>query len=214
MNQITRPLYADEIRLLTKLKNNIIKKKSAGIGVTHILLVLLTGFIFADLAYLLHTGFMAFVAGTFAVVCFAFVIFGPYEAFKDRRRTRKRLRQLNQLLLNNTLEVTLVQAQQIAVGREFEDEGDLYLISYGDGQVLYLWDNGHGMKGFPCLTFEIYKEDYTALVSRQVHVLSEKITPLEIAAEKKWKYLKKYGGPAHLATEQVDFDRLLSRFYE
>ncbi|SEW51263.1 hypothetical protein [Chitinophaga arvensicola] len=214
MNQITRPLYADEIRLLTKLKNKIIHKKRTGIGATHIILVLFTGLIFADLAYVLHTGFMAFVSGTFAVVCFLFVIFGPYEAYKDRRRARKRLRQLNQLLLTNTLEVTLVHAQQIAVGREFEDEGDLYLIAYGDGDVLYLWDNGHGMKGFPCLTFEIYKEDYTALVSRQIHVLSPKITPVEIEAEKKWKYLKKYGGPGHLATERVDFDVLLSRFYE
>lgn len=174
---------------------------------------MLTGIAFADAALWIGKGLGLFVMGTLAVLCFIFVIMAPYEIFKERRLRQKRLMKVNQLLMDNELEVTLVKALQVAVAPEYEDEGDLYMVEFEEDNILYLWDADFRLrKGFPCQTFEIYKNDYHRLTNRTVHRLGGTIAPQFIEPGLKWKYLKRYGSPAHMSTEHIRFDDLMNRF--
>ena len=213
MEQISRPLLADEIRLLNKLKRKSLKQRVARYKVSDFIFIFLTGILLLDAAMLMEVDIAAVVFGTLAGLCFSFVVLAPYEIYSKRRRSKKKWSQLNHLLMENGIQVTLVNALQVAVAKEYEDEGDLFIIEYKAGEVLYLWDHDDQLKKrFPCQQFEIYKEDFISLTGRPVHALSERIQPREIDAQSKWKYLKKYGGLEHMATEQIGFEELMSRF--
>lgn len=213
MEQINRPLLADEIRLLNKLKRKNMKRRISRFKVSDFIFIFLTGAALLDMALLIEVATAAVVFGTMAVLCFSFVLLAPYEMYRKRRRSKKRWSQLNQLLMENGIQVTRVNALQVAVAKEYEDEGDLFIIEYKAGEVLYLWDYDDQLKKrFPCQQFEIYAADFTSLTGRPVHALSERIQPRVIDAKSKWKYLKKYGGPGHMTTEQIEFEELMSRF--
>lgn len=213
MEEINRPLYPDEIRLLNKLKRKIIKGRVPTLKLYHYLLILLTGVALADTAHQVNIPFVTFVFGTMAAICFLFVVFSPYEVYRKKNQLRKKLVQINNLLMENVLSVTLIHASEIALAEEYEDEGDLYLIEYEPGAILYYWDHDYYLrKRLPCLKFEIYNDDFAALTGRQVHALSEKATLRMIGAKLKWQYLGKYGAPAHLTTERVEFEELMNRF--
>jgi hypothetical protein len=213
MEQISRPLLADEIRLLNKLKRRSLKQRVSRFKVTDFIFIFLTGVALLDVAMLMEADFAVTVFGAMAALCLSFAVLAPYEMYRQRRRSKTRWSQLNQLLMENGIEVTRVNALQIAVAKEYEDEGDLFMIEYKAGEVLYLWDHDDQLKKrFPCQQFEIYKEDFTALTGRPVHALSERIQPRVIDAKSKWAFLKKYGGPEHMTTEQIGFEELMSRF--
>ena len=213
MKEISRPLYPDEIRLLNKLKRKMIKGRVPRWKLYHYLLILLAGAALADTARQVNVWFETIVFGTMAAICFIFVVLSPFEIYRKKHRLQKKLMQINNLLMENILSVTLVHATEIALAEEYEDEGDLYLIAYEPGAVLYYWDHDYYLrKRLPCLTFEIYKDDFAALTGRPVHALGDKATLRMIGAKSKWQYLGKYGAPAHLATEQVEFEELMNRF--
>lgn len=178
MEQISRPLLADEIRLLNKLKRKSLKQRVSRFKVSDFIFIFLTGILFLDAAMLIEVDFAVAVFGAMAVLCFSFVVLAPYEMYKQHRRSKKRWSQLNHLLMENGIQVTRVNALQVAVAKEYEDEGDLFIIEYKAGEVLYLWDHDNQLKKrFPCQQFEIYKEDFTSLTGRPVHALSERIHP-------------------------------------
>lgn len=213
MEQISRPLLADEIRLLNKLKSSLIKERVSKFKLHDFVFIFLAGAVFTDMAILMEVKVAAVVFGTLAVLCFSFVVFAPYEMYKQRVQSKKKWSQLNHLMMKNGIQVTRVNALQVAVAKEYEDEGDLFIIEYKAGEVLYLWDHDDQLKKrFPCQQFEIYKEDFISLTGRPVHALSERIQPRVIDAKSKWAYLKKYGGPGHMTTERIEFEELMSRF--
>jgi hypothetical protein len=213
MEQISRPLLADEIRLLNKLKSSLIKERVSKFKLHDFVFIFLAGAVFTDMAILMEVKVAAVVFGTLAVLCFSFVVFAPYEMYKQQVQSKKKWSQLNHLMMKNGIQVTRVNALQVAIAKEYEDEGDLFIIEYKAGEVLYLWDHDNQLKKrFPCQQFEIYKEDFISLTGRPVHALSERIQPRVIDAKSKWAYLKKYGGPGHMTTERIEFEELMSRF--
>jgi len=136
----------------------------------------------------------------------------PYENYKNRQKAKAKIKEIDNHLNSRTVEVYPIQAQRIALAKEYEDEGDLYLVETDDCCILYLWDNDYNLKkNFPCLVFEIYNEKFYKLIGRQVNPLSEKIKPIVIDAKSKWAYLKKVGGPDHLSIEKRDFDKLVDQ---
>jgi ABC-type multidrug transport system fused ATPase/permease subunit len=213
MEEINRPLHADEIRLLNKLKNKAMKKRTSRYKVLDFIFIFLTGLALTDIAVGIKIDMATFVFGTMALLCFIFLVFWPNVINNQPRQQQKRWSQINHLLMENGIQVTRVNALQVAVAREYDDEGDLFIIEYKAGEVLYLWDQDDQLKKrFPCQQFEIYTDDFTALTGRPVHALSERIHPREIDAKSKWKYLRKYGDPGHMTTEQIGFEELMSRF--
>ncbi|MBS0029979.1 hypothetical protein ACTJJ0_21070 [Chitinophaga sp. 22321] len=213
MKHISRSLYPDEIRLLNKLKTKLLKKKAPGFQLYQFIPVLLTGMIFIYMINLIRVPIVTVVFGTIAIGCFLFVVMTPYESYRKKQQAKKRLSQVNHFLLTNEVEVTVIHARRIALACEYEDEGDLLLVEYEADAVLYLWDHDYRLKKrFPCLHFEIYKDDFASLTGRPVNALSERIVPAVIDAGAKWNYLKKHGGPVHMTTEQINFEELLERF--
>lgn len=155
-----------------------------------------------------------FLFGTIAIFCASFLVFGLYTIYVSQRRNRRFLKELENWIGNETIRTWRINAIRIAVAKEYEDEGDLYLVEYEPDKVLYLWDHDYNLKGkFPCLEFEIYEADYCKLIGRQVYPLSEHIKPrLVIDRKVKWKYMKEVGAPEHLSTESIDFDTLVARY--
>ena len=105
-----------------------------------------------------------------------------------------------------------MKASRIAVAKEFEDEGNLYIIETENKAILYLWDTGYNLKkNFPCLEFEIYSEHFCNLIGRPINPLSEKIKPIAIDAKTKRAYLKKVGAPGQLTIENRAFEEVLEQ---
>ncbi|SDG23006.1 hypothetical protein [Chitinophaga filiformis] len=116
--------------------------------------------------------------GTIAVFAFAFIVFTPYETYKLRKRNGKFLQQITSFIDKGTIDTWLIDAKRIAIAKEYEDEGDLFMIEYDTDEVLYLWDHDYSMqKQFPCLKFEIYEESFVKLLGRQISPLSNRIDP-------------------------------------
>lgn len=207
----TRPLYPDEQRLLRTLRTQKDKETGSKIKFQHFLVA---GILGAGLTYLASTikgGFWVFLFGTLAVFAFAFIVFAPYEIYKMRRRHKVFLNSLNAIINKGTVDTCLVNARRIAVAKEYEDEGDLYIIEWDTDRVLYLWDYDYNLrKKLPCLDFEIYEENFFKLFGRQVYPLSSRITPVAIDKKAKWKYMSK-NAPGHLQIDNMSFDKVLER---
>ena len=146
-------------------------------------------------------------------MCFSFIVFTPYELYKQKRRHRATLQALDQAISKGTVAVCSIQAQQIALAKEYEDEGDLYIVEYEPGRMLYLWDTEYNLnKTFPCLDFELYEESFFKLLGRRLNPLSEKIKPALIDRKAKWNYMKKYGAPGELETVEMGFEELVGKY--
>lgn len=112
-----------------------------------------------------------------------------------------------------TVDICSINAKRIAIAKEYEDEGDLFIIECDTDKVLYLWDYDYNMqKNFPCLNFEIYEDNFFKLFGRQVYPLSERINPLTIDKKAKWNYMSKVGAPGHLQTENKNFDKVIEEY--
>jgi hypothetical protein len=209
----SRQFYPDELRLLKNLKTQ--KEKEGGVKIKfyHFVIAGLSGSAFTYLATLLPDSFWTFLFGTVAVFSFAFIVFAPYEIYKMRRNGKDFLKSLNATIEKGTVDTCLINAKRIAVGKEYEDEGDLFIIECGADKVLYLWDYDYNLgKRFPCLDFEIYQDDFFKLLGRQVYPLSDRIKPLIIDKKTKWNYMKKFGAPEHLQTDSINFDKLIEAY--
>lgn len=209
----TRPFYPDELRLLKTLKNQREKEGGGKLKFYHFLIAGLTGAGFTYLAVVLPDSFWTFLTGTVAVFAFAFLVFTPYEMYKRRRRNKDFLQRLNAAVDKGTVATCIIHANRIAVAKEYEDEGDLFLIEYGTGKVLYLWDYDHSLrKKFPCPDFEIYEDNFFRLLGRQIYPLSDRTEPVLIDRKAKWNYLRRFGAPGHLQTDNTSFDKLVEDF--
>ena len=205
-----RPLNTKEVKTLQKIRSTAEKDFKRGYKIHYLLTAAVVGVICAFLASETSYAFLTLVFGTASVLSFSMVIFMPYETYKDRRKAKKKINKIDALLGQDGIDVVPVRATRIAVAKEFEDEGDLYIVETANKDILYLWDSDYNLKkNFPCLEFEIYSEDFYNLIGRQVNPLSEKYKPIIIDAKTKWTYLKKVGGPEHLAVEKRVFEEVI-----
>jgi hypothetical protein len=203
-------LTLKETKALNKIKSGLDKELKQGYKAHYFLFAFGLGITFVYLATWTTYDFLVFVFGTIAVFSFACVILMPYEIYKNSRRARLKIKQINNVLLANSIDVTPITAKQIALAKEYEDEGDLYIIETDNSDILYLWDNDYTLKkNFPCLEFEIYDKDFYALIGRQVNSLGNKFKPIVINAKAKWTYLTKVGLPDHLTIDRKNFNRLV-----
>ncbi|SIO42682.1 hypothetical protein [Chitinophaga niabensis] len=211
LHTIIRPLHTDEIATLKKLKKEATKKLKSK-KIIHYLIALLIGIATTSIAmYLKAYDLAVFVFGTIAVFAYGYVIFVPYEIYKLNRETKKKLKRIDDFLESNALKVIPVNALRIAHAKEYEDEGDLYIIEYKPDHLLYFNDLD-GERSFPCLSFEIYEEDYSWLTWQHIRALSKEIEPVLISGKAKWAYGKEHGLPEHLATEVRSFEEVMEDF--
>jgi len=154
-----------------------------------------------------------FTFGTIAVLAFAFIVFVPYEIYKQKNRHKLFLQQLSTAIEKGTVDTYLIKTRRIAIAPEYEDESDLYIVELNDYEVLYLWDTEYNLnKKFPCSDFEIYENDFFKLIGRQIYPLSEKIQSVKIDKKTKWNFMKQYGASGHLEIEKINFDQLLEKY--
>lgn len=209
----TRHFYPDEQRLLKTLRTQKEKEGGSKIKFYYFLVAGLLGAGFTYLATLTQGSFWVFPFGTFAVFSFAFIVFTPFEIYKKGKRSKNFLHQLNTVIDKGTVDTCLIHAKRIAVAKEYEDEGDLFIIEYDTNKILYLWDYDYNLrKKFPCLDFEVYEDNFFKLLGRQVYPLSDRIKPLTIDKKAKWNYMSKIGTPGHLQTDNINFDKLVEEY--
>lgn len=207
-----RPLSQKEMKALKKVRNtnqNVLKR---GYKWPNVVAALILAAICVYGATWTRYDLVTFLLGVSAFFSLGYVIFMPYEAYKDIRRAKKMIRKIDSVMDGGTVEVTPVKATRVAMAKEHEDEGDLYLVEVANDQLLYVWDFDHNLrKGFPCLEFEFYDEEFQVLIGRQINPISEKIKPIVIDSEGKWNYLKKFGSPGHMEIRKGNFDRIIEK---
>lgn len=207
-----RPLNVKETKTLQKIRSTAQKDLAQGLKLHYIAVAVIIGALCLYVANWTRYDVVALIFGTIAVFGFSCLAFMPYELFKFRRKAKQKIKQVEGLLAENSIEVYSVIATRIAVAKEFEDEGDLYIIETAGNDILYLWDYDYNLKkNFPCLEFEIYSDEFFKVIGRQIYPLTEKIKPFVITAKAKWAYMKKIGPPGHLALEKKSFDKVVER---
>jgi hypothetical protein len=202
-----------EFRLLTTFKKRLEKESATKVKFYHFIIAAILGAGFTWIAASIPDSFWTFLTGTLAIGCFSFIVFTPYELYKLKRRHRSTLQAFELAISKGSVAVCTIRARQIALAKEYEDEGDLYIVEYELGKILYLWDTEYNLnKTFPCLEFELYEESFYKLIGRLLNPLSEKIKPVLIDRKAKWKYMKKYSVPTQLEMAEIDFDGLIDQF--
>ena len=209
----TRQFYADELRILNTLKNQKEKISRNKIKFYH---YIIAGFLGAGCTYfaaIIPDSIWTFLFGTLAVFSLGFIGFMPYEIYKQKKRHKDFLQQLNVFIERGTVDTCIIHSKRIALANEYEDEGDLYIIEYDTDKLLYLWDIDYNLKKkFPCLDFEIYEDKFYKTFGRQIYSLSDPIKPLTIDKKAKWNYMRKIGTPGHLETENKNLDNLIEEY--
>ncbi len=209
----TRQFYSDELRLLKTLKTQKEKQSGSKIKFYHYVIAGLLGAGCTYIAATIPDSFWTFLFGTIAVFAFGFIVFTPYEIYKLKKRHKDFLQQLNTFIAKGTVDTCHIKTERIAVAPEYEDESDLYIIELNKYEVLYLWDIEYNLnKKFPCFDFEIYEDNFSKLIGRQVYSLSDRIKPFTIDKNAKWNYMSKIGAPGHLQTERKNFDELIDEY--
>ncbi|HTD99870.1 MAG TPA: hypothetical protein VK668_11330 [Mucilaginibacter sp.] len=151
--------------------------------------------------------------GTLAVFSFSFIIFTPYEIYIRQKKNKDLLQRLEAVIERGIVDACIVNAKRIAVAKEYEDEGDLFIVEFDTNKVIYLWDYDYNLrKKFPCFNFEIYEDDFFKLFGRQIYPLSERIKPIIIDRKAKWNYMKKVGAPRHLQTDNIALDKIIEKY--
>ena len=209
----TRQFYPDELRLLKTLKDKRQKDSGSKIKFHHFLVAGLLGAVFTYLATLTQDSFWVLPFGTLAIFSFAFIVFMPYEIYKKRKKSKRFLQSLSEVIGKGTVDTCAISARKIAVAEEYEDEGDLFVIEYAADKILYMWGYDYNIsKKFPCLDFEIYENNFSKLFGRQIYPLSDRIKPFTIDKKAKWNYMRKVGAPGHLETDNITFDKLVADY--
>lgn len=209
----TRRFYPDEQRILKTLKTQK-EKEGSKIKGYHFIIAAMSGAGFTYFATLVgKDDFWVLPLGILAVFSFAFIVFTPYEIYKRRKRNKQFLQELTAFIDKGTVDTCTINAKRIAIAKEYEDEGDLYIIEYDTDKILYLWDNDYTLqKKFPCLDFELYDQRFYNLLGRVIYPLSEKIQPIVIDRKAKWKYMSEVGAAGHMDTERKNFDQLVEEY--
>ena len=209
----SRHLNTDEVKILNSLLSKTEKEAKSKIKFHYYFIAGLLGSVCAYKASIIPDSIWTFLLGTISVFCFTFIVFTPYEIYKNNKLNRKFIETLQYFKNNETVETHKISALRIAIAPEFEDESDLYIIELEINKVLYIWDIDYNLKKkFPCLEFEIYEDKFYKLIGKQIYPLSEKIQPIKIDRQAKWNYMKKFGIFGQLEVENVNFDKLIEEY--
>ncbi|WP_143822029.1 hypothetical protein [Mucilaginibacter pedocola] len=209
----SRKFHPEEIRLLKSLKSTIGKQSLNQIKYYHFLIAAGIGAAFTYFATLTSKSFWVLPFGTIAVLAIGFIVFVPFEIFKARRKTRGITNELDHFIESGIVATSFVSAKRIALAKEYDDEGNLFIIELTDNRLLYFWDYEYNLRGkFPCLEFDVYEDRFYKLIGRQIYPLSALVKPLVINKKAKWNYMKKMGVPGHLQTDDTDFDKLIENY--
>ncbi len=211
LQKVTRTLTQKETKALKKIRKNNESVLNRGYKWPNVMLALALAALCMYGATWTRYDLITFILGVSAVFSIGYVFFMPFEAYKDIRRANKMIRKIDDMLEADVLEVSPVNATQIARAKEYEDEGDLYIIEMKDSRILYIRDFDHNLrKGFPCLEFELYDEEFRDLTGRLINPISEKIKPIEVDSMAKWNFFQK-SPPEHLQIQKTSFDRLIEK---
>jgi hypothetical protein len=209
----TRQFYPDEQRILKAILTKTTKEVKTKIKYHYFLIAAVIAIICTYLATIIKFDFLGFVFGIISILGYGFIVFMPYEIFKDRKKIKNFMQTLQSFIDKGTVDTFHVKSVRIALAPEFDDESDLYLVELDNGKVLYLWDTEYNLnKKFPCSDFEIYEDKFFKLTGRQIYPLSDKIQPIRIDKKAKWNYMKQYGTMEHLYIESINFDELLEKY--
>ena len=213
MQKTTRPFYPEELQKLKSLQARETKAAKTKVKFSYFLVAALVGISCNWLAANMQSDFWVFVFGTIAVFGYGFIVFMPYEMFKERKRLKNRITTMQGFIDKGVVETYPVKATRIAFAAEYEDESDLYIVELAPNEVLYLWDMEYCFDNkFPCLDFDIYEDAFANLAGGQIYPRSKKIEPVKIDKKAKWDYLQQVGVPGHLQTEHIHFDDLIKKF--
>ena len=209
----TRHLYPDELRRLKNLKTQTERNNNVKIKFYYFVLAGLLGAGCTYIAIFTHDNVWILPIGTLAVLSFGFIIFTPYEIFRRKKKYKGLLQGIQAAIERGTVATCVINAKRIAVAKEYEDEGDLFIIEFDINKVIHLWNYDYSLKKkFPCLDFEIYEDDFFKLFGRQIYPLSNRIKPIIIDRKAKWNYMKKIGAPGHLQTDNIALDAIIEKY--
>jgi hypothetical protein len=209
----TREFYPDELQLLKKLKAKQIKESKPRFRFYHYLIAGIMGILFTYLAVDIKTGFLVFLFGTGAVFAYGFIVFMPFEMFKQRKSQKEFYKDVDYFIQRGTVDICSINAKRIAILPETEDEGDLFIIEYDNNKALYFLDNDYNIKeGFPCLDFEIYEDKFYKLIGTQIYPKGNPIQPITVDAKKMQSFFDQKGPTEHLSPESLDFDKFISDY--
>jgi hypothetical protein len=208
----TRPLLEKEIRALKKMRSVAEKELQQAYRYRSIIIALAIAAGCTFLAVWAPYQILVLLFGTIAVLAFGWVLFMPFEIYKDVKKRKARINEVSRALERGTVDVFPMTAKQFALAKEYEDEGDLYIIEMNDGRILYIWDDDYNLKkNFPAHSFELYDEEFSMVIGRRLNPLSEKVNPILIDAKAKWAYFEKTeGAPENMTFEKKDFSKLVS----
>ena len=121
-----RPFYPDELKILNSLLTKAKKEAKSKIKFYHFFIAILLGVCFTYFATLTQDNFWVLPFGTIAIFSIAFIVFMPYEIYKQKKRKLAFLKPLQNYIDKKTVDTYKVNATRIAIAKEFEDECDLY----------------------------------------------------------------------------------------
>jgi hypothetical protein len=210
-----RVLYPEEIRALTQSLND----KQGCSPLTALQCFVIFGLIqWASIhfMYTSHGPWVYFFGGTtilLGLVLMLILVLG-YNAYRSSRRFRGRVRAL---VDEGNVDCCRLQARRIAQAELHIFEEVLFIAELGPEEVLFLkedvrrilrGDTPAGTPMFPCLHFDVYKEE--ELLDGIVFPLSPRIRPILIDGQHMGTYVDRYGEPEHMEIRAVSFDALIA----
>ena len=113
----TRQFYPDELRILKTLKTQKEKQSGSKIKFYHYIIAGLLGAVCTYIASTIPDSFWTFLFGTIAVFSFGFIVFMPYEIYKQKKRYKGFLHQLNDFIDRGTVDTCIIHSKRIAVAK-------------------------------------------------------------------------------------------------
>jgi hypothetical protein len=207
----SRALSEKELRALKKMRATSEQGLKRALRLSTIATAVLIGVAAIFVAISTSYNIIALMSGTIAVLSLGYALFLPVEVYKDIRKLKSQLAEINTAIQTNQVIVFPLTAKQFAVAKEYRGEGDLYIIETNDGTILYIWDDNDNLKkNFPAHSFEVYDDGFAKLIGRQLNPISEKVTPIVIDSKAKWAYLEKNAAPGNMTFEKKDFNKLVA----
>jgi hypothetical protein len=208
-----RPLNIREEKALKKIRSSQEKEIHQAFKPQVLAALALAGIVAVITASRTTYKLAIFLLGLVGLICFASLVLMPFEVYKTKRKAGAKIKLIDDLLARNAVDVYTIRAKQVALARQYGNEGELFIVDTVDHGILYLWDHdGSLRKNFPCLEFEVYDEPFQELIGRQVNPLGAKTKPnVVIDAKAKQAYFKKAAPPGHMTTDRKLFENVIAR---
>lgn len=206
MTTLQRPLHPDERVLLERYRQRLAQPVRLPVKVYWLFALLIAGEVFLHLmSRQQQQGFF----GLFALLsasAFAIVGYVPIAFFITKHRRKQKVLAIDKAL-TTTITVTAVTALRTALAMEHAREGDLWIIEFEPGHLLYLWDYKRKLRRIlPRERFELYDETTKNLTGRIAWSDSPRSLPTFIDSHAKYRYFSCHGAPEQLSTMKATFE--------